>query len=132
MKRLLSVLFCIVLLAALLVPVFAQESTGQDASSETENLTTVTTTEIDMDGDGIHDYMDNMVDLDGDGTDDVDPVYQQPPQKSQLKKSNDSWLWAIIIVMFFAIIVSAVIIMIKQKKTQTTENDRSDEHVSDQ
>lgn len=125
MKHLLTALLCLTLIAALFLPVAAHE--GHD-----HETTQSVPAELDLDCDGVPDYMDALIDVDGDGIADAGPTYQQPPKESKIQPKPFPWVWIVGIVFFGMVLATLGIVISKKKKAVEANQNGSDTNVSDQ
>jgi len=122
MKKIVAILLCITVLSMLFISVSAHE--GHDHSSV--SVDEITVDPLDQDGDGIPDYMDNLVDIDGDGVNDIAPTYQEPPIKSSKDSFVDTpWFVVLIVLVFIGVVASTVYLKIKTKGVSVEQEEEN-------
>ena len=124
MKKIGYFVLCIVLSSVLCVSALAHE--GHDHGEISDDTVAFTTFDpLDQDGDGVPDYLDNLVDLDGDGLHDISPNYQKPANPVKKKPLVDTpWFVILIILVFFGVVISTVYLKIKTKGSEDAKEEQ--------
>lgn len=117
MKKLVLFLLCMAVFVSLALPVLAHE--GHDHGNESAESSTVSVPDdLDLDADGIPDYMDGCIDIDGDGIADAGPTYQKPGE-SIFKEENDfPWLTVLVVGGFIGVVCATVYLKVSSKKKE--------------
>ena len=115
MRKIFSYMICALACFALALPTSAHGDIDQSDGFFVASSTL--SPDLDLDSDGIPDYMDSLIDVDGDGIGDAGPIYREPPKESQLKKNDQNlWIVALCVALFVGFLAATVILKVRAKR----------------